>query len=146
MPDTGDNSPENQTPSVENEVSNQQPKPAPSRRPRITSAKDFFLNELESRSAHVNESLKKILVGKIFLDLSQAGRYLIENVEGRFKVVEVLPGVTSPDANCNISISEQDLIKINQGHLNAQICMLSDRVKITGNTELAMYFFNLLAV
>lgn len=44
---------------------------------------------------------------------------------------------------CTIEISEQDLLDIAAGGLNPQVAMLSDKVRIEGKIEMAIYAFNL---
>jgi hypothetical protein len=48
-------------------------------------------------------------------------------------------------ADCVISVSETNLMRIAQGDLNPQISMLSDKVRIEGQASFAIYFFNLVA-
>jgi hypothetical protein len=59
---------------------------------------------------------------------------------------EVVKTSTSTAAvDCTIQLSEHTLLRIAAGELNAQVAMISDKVKVRGTSGLAVYFFNLIA-
>jgi hypothetical protein len=48
------------------------------------------------------------------------------------------------NADCRVTLSQADLMRVVRGEFNPQIGMLSGRIKASGNPEMAMYLFNLI--
>lgn len=88
-----------------------------------------------------------------------AGPRLMGNLQGR--VVLEVDGASQPLVfswiptaslnaeaevpQCTLRLREDTLLRIAAGDLNPQVAMLSDKVRVSGATPLAMYFFNLVA-
>ena len=105
--------------------------------------RDFILGEIGGRSVRAGRKLRTQLNGVIQLeifDLQQ--RYVFDWQESDLKIQEG----TADQVDCQISLSSADLLSISSGELNAQIAMLSDKVRVAGKAGMAVYFFNLFAV
>ncbi len=51
---------------------------------------------------------------------------------------------TTEQVACTVSLRERDFQSLVEGRLNPQVAMLSDKIKVEGQTSLAIYIFNLL--
>lgn len=146
--------------------------PREERRPPPSSAEELLLSEIPYRLGRVEQKLRQNLAGRIALRItsgperrssdsrnsdnrsadsrSTETRYLFDWSGDSPSIQKLDTGVqkgaaehASPD--CTISIHEQVLLRIANGELNPQITMLSDRLKIDGQSSLGIYFFNLVA-
>lgn len=143
------------------------PAPREERRPPPSSAEELLLSEIPHRLGRAELKLRQNLAGRIALRIMSGPerrssdnrnadsrgtetRYLFDwsGDSPSIKKQEAGQGKdaseqVSPD--CTISIHEQVLLRIANGELNPQITMLSDRLKIDGQSSLGIYFFNLVA-
>lgn len=72
------------------------------------------------------------------------GTVLLEVPDGNLKEqVIISPQADAPQVT--IRLSMQALLRIAAGDLNPQMALVSDKVTVTGDHGLAMYFFNLVA-
>jgi putative sterol carrier protein len=124
-------------------------RPAPPRRERLKSHYgDHFDRQVRAfehslRSTEARERKDRLygcLNGSIqFYLTGSKDRFFIE---GTGTTIAIKDGVVDkPD--CLISISARDLQGIIDGNINAQVALISDKVKVEGNTGLAIYAFNL---
>lgn len=112
------------------------------RKKRFTNAEELMVEGLASRAKNANPRLRALLKG--FIQVSLRGGNGAYNLDWREDEAKVFKGpATSPD--CIIQLNEKDLIRIANGELNPQIAMLSDKVRVEGKSEFAVYFFNLIA-
>ena len=86
-----------------------------------------------------NLRLKTHLTGRIQLIVSGVGSYLFDWRGDDM----VLTEAQDSSADCTIEMSEADLLAAANGDLNIQIAMLSDKVKLSGQTGMALYLFNI---
>lgn len=85
------------------------------------------------------DKLRTHLAGTIFIELTPEKKKLsFDGKTGKF-----VEGGSASD--CQISTSARYLEEISAGDLNPQIAMLTDKVKVSGDVGLAVYFFNLIA-
>lgn len=113
----------------------------PVRRGEIKSAKDLLGEEICSRARSVQARLKSHLSAKILISINGRERYLFDWSSDQPRCAPA----TSDQADCKIELSEDDLLRLCTGNLNPQIAMLSDKVKVSGKGDIAVYFFNLVA-
>lgn len=112
------------------------------RKRRFSNADELMGENLASRVKNANPRLRALLKGLI--QVSLRGSSTAYHLDWRDDEPKVAKGAaSSPD--CLIQVNERDLIKIAHGELNPQIAMLSDKVKVEGRSEFAVYFFNLIA-
>jgi hypothetical protein len=106
---------------------------------RASSAKELLLDAVSPRLKSGLERLRPHLNGTILLKVRGGDRYLFDGLapEPALKVSQ------QENADCVIDVGEPDLLRIARGSLNPQVAMLTDRMKIVGRAELAVYFFNL---
>ena len=116
------------------------------RAPRTESAKDLLMVELPERSRHANARLRANLSGTIMVRLDdKPARYVVDWTGDQMTVVEAAAGtVDLKTIDCEIRISEKNLMKVVNGDLNPQIGMLSDKISVDGRLSLSVYLFNLL--
>ncbi len=110
------------------------------RRPK-NSVEELLTNEIVLRVERANEHLKSKIKGTVLVKIKGQDTFHMDATKGSLQVNK--NGPTSADAV--IEIGEHDLLRVASGHLNPQIAMLSDKITIAGNAELAIYFFNLIA-
>lgn len=111
------------------------------RRGRARNIDELMMQDFGSRAAKANDLLRSKLKGKILLKIRGSDPYLVDWTSSELSVKR------SADSNADTTIEaeERDIMKIAAGSLNPQIAMLSDKMKVSGNPELAIYFFNLVA-
>lgn len=135
-----------------------QPRPAP--RPQVdmrkfSNVRDMLLQGVAQRAKYATPKLRAQLVSPVFVEI-KGGRsgFLFEFSGEEPRVSElsqddrVKQAVADPataENECRIVISEDHLMAIAGGELNAQIAMLSDKVRLLGKPAAAIYFFNLVA-
>lgn len=111
-----------------------------SRRAQL-SLQDVLGDPLKGRARNADPKLRAQLVGSIVIRFTNSGqRYLFDWTTDELK----LGPTESENADCVISISEINLLKIASGELNPQIAMLSDKINVKGRLSLAIYWFNLI--
>lgn len=104
----------------------------------------LFHRDVLRRSRRNSERLRAILTGKILFDVDESPvAYVIDWSSEDLEVTEVSEKEELPEVECTISLTEDDLFGISKGNLNPQVCLLSDRIQVEGQMELAMYAFNL---
>ena len=115
---------------------------APERRRAAASAEQLIMEEIPQRALRATPRLKEQLSGALVIELANTDRrYLVDWRSETLTAGAV--GDTVPD--CTIRLSEDNLMRIASGDLNPQISMLSDKVRVTGRANMALYFFNLVA-
>lgn len=117
-------------------------RPRPPSRSRPTSAKDLILGHVPERTQYASPHLRVELTGTILIKLKNSTDKFLFDWRGEKAKTEQ---TQSDEADCTITISESDLMKIANGDLNPQVSMLSEKVKVAGKSSLAIYFFNLIA-
>lgn len=108
---------------------------------KIQAASDIFPDLVLGRARANASKIRTHLTGTIQVSLSDKMGYLFSWNSSEPEVHEKV----TKDADCTIQIKESDLVRIALGSLNPQIAMLSDKVHVIGQTQLALYFFNLIA-
>jgi hypothetical protein len=146
-------------------------RPAPrgrmERRAPPNSVQELFANEIPQRASFADPKLRQHLTGTVLVkvqsfpdrrggsDRGGADRGYERGGDRRGSEQRFLFDWTAEaarcapseatTADCVISVSETNLMRIAQGDLNPQISMLSDKVRIEGQASFAIYFFNLVA-
>jgi putative sterol carrier protein len=111
-------------------------------RTRPTSAKDLILEHVPDRAKYASSHLRVELTGSVLVKIKDSkDKFLFDWRGDKAKTEQT----QSDEAECTISVSESDLMKIANGDLNPQVSMLSEKVKVAGKSSLAIYFFNLVA-
>ena len=111
-------------------------------RSRPKNAKELFEEAIPERAKFAGPNLRAQLKSKIRFSLKPSGTsYLVDCTEDVVKCVVD----SETTAESKIALTEADLMRIVSGELNPQIAMLSHKVQIEGNPNLAMYVFNLIA-
>jgi ubiquinone biosynthesis protein UbiJ len=105
-------------------------------------AKEWLTEELPARAQRANERLRAQLLGRIRISLTDTNEQFL--FDWSADSPKLMPATDSA-ADCSISISAANFLKIAAGELNAQIASLSNKVNIEGKASLAIYFFNLVA-
>lgn len=105
-------------------------------------AKDIFSVENLLKITRNRDKLRSHLNGCVEVRISDTGESFFVDWMSERILVDKTPKQAPA---CTLSLSEQDLSRINNGDLNPQIAMLSDKIEILGDTSFASYFFNLLA-
>jgi len=109
---------------------------------RSETSRDILIDRLLERASRAHPTLREQLTGSILISIDQGReRYLIDWASDRIKASET----KQDSADCTVRLQSSDLVLIAQGNLNPQIAMLSEKIQIEGNVNLAMYFFNLVA-
>ncbi|NLF25830.1 MAG: SCP2 sterol-binding domain-containing protein [Deltaproteobacteria bacterium] len=104
--------------------------------------RDFIMGEIGARSERAGRKLKTQLSSLVQLELTDLNHSFLFDWQG--SDLRIHEG-SDPQADCRIALSSTDLWSISNGELNAQIAMLSDKVKVSGKAGVAVYFFNLFA-
>jgi putative sterol carrier protein len=142
--DNGESQPEDESSSVLRD------RPAaPPRRERLRSHYgDHFDRQLRAFEHTARTPEGKERQSRLYSCLNGSIQFLLSGSKDRFYIsgsgsgIQVKDGVIDK-ADCTISISPKDLQGIIDGQLNAQVALISDKVKVEGNTGLAIYAFNL---
>lgn len=108
---------------------------------RYQNSKELLLNVVNERLNSLRPSLSQHFTGKLVVSLSLRENYQIDWSQPKFEIKVA----DSPQGDTVIEISDVDLMKVASGVLNPQIAMLSHKIYVKGNTEPAVYFFNLVA-
>ncbi len=111
------------------------------RRGRARNAEELIMGEIPDRAGRAHDLLRSKLKGKIQLNVTGSNRYFIDWSSAEIAVKKNFTG----NADTTIEIEERDLMKVTTGGLNPQIGMLSEKIRISGNPEIAVYFFNLIS-
>lgn len=99
----------------------------------ISRMEGFITNAYNSSG----DKLRTHLAGTILITLRDAGKKLaFDGRTGKF--------TDSQTSDCQINTTARYLEEISTGELNPQIAMLTEKVGITGDVGLAVYFFNLI--
>ena len=112
---------------------------------RLNSAQQLFEEAIPNRAGRLGERLHAALRGKILVTLQDSGHNYLLDWSG-----DALSSTAAADAaqcvhDCRISLRENDLLAVANGELNPQIGMLSHKISVSGRSDLAVYFFNILA-
>jgi len=146
--------------SEENDSSRSKVRPARSRSRRKSDSDDK--DQPANRRSKKNFSLGELLEQEVPVRASVAGDKLrisltgsiVVQIDGKkqrhvydWSASELQSEVTEEDqrGDCLIRVSEENIMRISRGELNPQIAMLTDKIKVEGKNELAIYFFNLIA-
>lgn len=99
-------------------------------------------DEVPSRADRAGELLRQHIQGKVLLKLYDVNKnYVYDWSETALKVQTA----TNASAECTIEMSSKNVLRVADGDLNPQVGMLTEKIRISGKTETAIYFFNLLA-
>lgn len=101
------------------------------------SARDFF-DELATRTAAVSERTRGLRATYRF-DVDGAGSWLVAVDDGTVSVSE-----GDADADCVIAVPEETLLRIVRGEQNAMGAFLMGKIRVEGDTGLAMRLRDLL--
>ena len=101
----------------------------------------LFTHVVEKSNSEEAKRLREHLKGKIQIKLSDSDRSFSLDWKKEELVVKEGEG-GKPD--CTVTLSEPSLLELASGKLDPQIAMLSDKVKVEGNSKMGMYLFNLL--
>lgn len=103
----------------------------------------LLINAVNHNANRMNRRLRAQLTGRVQLLVRGSGEaYLLDWRTDDLRTEEC----RDPEAECTIEIGAGDLFDIARGELNPQIAMLSDKIKVSGEARMAIYFFNLLGV
>lgn len=125
----------------EDEESGSDDNAASQRRGKPKSAEELILQELPVRAAQAHDLLRSKLKGKIQLKIRGGSSYHLDWSSKEF----IAKKNHAAQADTTIEIEERELLKILNGGLNPQIGMLSEKINVSGNPEIAIYFFNLIS-
>lgn len=114
----------------------------PERRTGFKDARELLVDELQVRVQRANPRLRGHLTGIVVVNVRGSGKKYLFDWRNEAPVIQE---ADSEAADCNISVSQDNLFRIASGELNPQIAMLSDKIHVTGNLAFAVYFFNLIA-
>jgi len=166
--DTGSRSQEGRDDDEEEAPQRSAPRQRMERRAPPNSIQELFGSEIPQRASYADAKLRQQLSGTVLVKVTsypdrRAGPDRSErgasergasdrrgSSEQRFLFdwtgdAAICAASEATTADCVISVSETNLMRIAQGDLNAQISMLSDKVRVDGQASLAIYFFNLVA-
>ena len=118
-------------------------------------ATNELAEDVRKRAGIAGSKLMMHLTGGITVELERSGGKLQFDWRSSSSSANLSSGSASgsgtsgstsitPD-QCNIRISDENLMRIASGDLNPQLAMLSDKIRVDGKHSLAMYFFNLVA-
>ena len=108
---------------------------------RANNAQDLLTEEIVHRAQRANPLLRACLNGKIlFVIEGTSDKYMIDWSGDRITAA----ATKESEADCTITLSEQNLMRVAAGDLNPQVAMLSDKIKVQGKLGLAIYVFNLI--
>jgi putative sterol carrier protein len=83
------------------------------------------------------DKLRTHLAGTILITLKDSGKKLsFDGRTGKFGAADT--------SDCQISTTSRYLEEISTGDLNPQIAMLTEKIGVSGDVSLAVYFFNLI--
>jgi len=100
----------------------------------------LLLNAVNQNANRNNRRLRAQLTGRVQLNLrGSAECYLLAWRSEALRVEER----RDAEAECTIELGSADLFDIARGELNPQIAMLSDKIRVSGESRMAIYFFNL---
>jgi len=103
------------------------------------SVQELLTKEICERASKSHDLLRSKIKGKIMIKVDPKQSYLFDFSTPDSKVARS----TSGSADVTIELGEKDLLRIYNGMLNPQIAMLSEKIRVIGNPEMAVYFFNL---
>lgn len=110
------------------------------RGPEVTSVQELIAT-LPTWARNHAQLLRSHLTGVIALTTTDPSRtYRIDWTGDRL----IAEAGDAPTADCRVTLSQGDVMRVVRGELNPQIGMLSGRIKASGNPEMAMYLFNLI--
>jgi putative sterol carrier protein len=104
--------------------------------------KDLIFGPVRERAQRANDKLRSHLSGTILLSLTDSSEKY--HFSWKSKDIVITEGAAD-STDCTIEIGSSDLLGIADGALNAQIAILSHKIKISGKMNSAVYFFNLFA-
>lgn len=110
---------------------------------RSGNARELLLEEVPRRAQHADDKLRSHLIGKVHVVLNGKNDRFSFDWSGQVATGSQVSGDESAD--CTIRLSEDNLMRISSGELNPQIAMLSNKIRVEGKLEFAVYFFNLVA-
>jgi len=110
---------------------------------KAMTAAELLEQEVPVRASASGDNLRVSLAGSVVVQLEGSKtRHVFD-----WSSAELKADVTEQDkkGDCLIRLSEENLMRISRGELNPQISMLTNKIKVEGKNELAIYFFNLIA-
>ncbi len=102
---------------------------------------------ISTAGRQMSPKLRELLMGTVVLRVLDRSRAFLFDPKGEgFPMQESSgPAAKTIKGDCVIDLTEMSLQRMWNGELNPQIAMLSDKVTISGKSELAVYFFNLIS-
>lgn len=159
----GGPSPSRPIPPPREQEEDRRPRARMERRPTPNSVQELFEKEIPYRASFADQKLRQHLTGSVLVKVvsyperraerstsdsrsatdrrGAEQRYLFDWTGDAAKCA----ASEAVSADCVISVTETNLMRIVQGDLNPQISMLSEKVRVEGQASLAIYFFNLVA-
>ena len=109
---------------------------------KIDAVEKLLFDQLGKGDGSHSKMLIDKLKGNLMVVLSEGAALVVSCAKDG---IEVKKGDIKDKADCRIKIRAVDFLSISNGDLNPQIAMLSEKISIEGKTEMAVYFFNLIA-
>lgn len=109
---------------------------------RFGTIQELLCDRVYERAVNASTTLRTQLTGSVgitVVDLNET--YLLEWANSKPKMERR----ENSGADCLITISDRTLRRIAAGQLNPQVAMLTDKIRVSGQSGLAVYFFNLVA-
>jgi len=112
------------------------------RAPRFSTIEELLCERVYERAVNSSTTLRSQLAGSIGLTIADSQEaYLFEWIKEKPTIMRM----EKTEADCLITITDRDLRRIAAGVFNPQVGMLTDKIRVSGKTGLAIYFFNLIA-
>jgi putative sterol carrier protein len=116
---------------------------SPKRSANPKNATELLTDFVVYQASRAASKLRQSLIGSIGVEVTGIRKsFLLDWTEDSLKATECQE---IDKAECQIRVSESDLLEIARGKLNPQVAMLSHKIHVSGNLSFAMYFFNLFA-
>ena len=102
---------------------------------------EFLTKDLIERAKGSSEQLRNFLKGTISIEFRDGKKFFFVCGSDGLSLTQE----SDSDAECKVILDSKDFEQLVKGYLNPQIGMLSDKIRVTGKTDLALYFFNLVS-
>ncbi|MCB0310648.1 MAG: SCP2 sterol-binding domain-containing protein [Bdellovibrionales bacterium] len=115
------------------------------RRGAFRTAKEVFFDIVSDKATRANSRLRTQLGSTVLLEMQDGSKKFLFDWTKDEPLLQEVEGACETSPKCHITLREADLLKIASGDLNAQVAMLSHKIKVEGDLGLAIYFFNLVS-
>lgn len=110
------------------------------RQRRMSRAERILCQEIPEAAARADDNLRAALTGAIKITITNRDQSFFvdwtkDDIDVRVNADE--------EGDCHIALEEKVLLRLRDGKLNPQIALLSEKVAVTGNSSLAVFFCNL---